>query len=78
MPCDSVALIGMWKMIFAPIWVNPSNRIDVEVLRDNNLGPKDCIVETEYGNVDASLQLRLDNLSKELSLISDSLSRNRN
>ena len=55
-----------------------SDRIDIEVLMDKNLGSKDCIVETDYGNVDASLQLRLGSLSKELGLIGDSLNRNRN
>jgi len=52
-----------------------SDKIDIEILRDNNLGPKDCMIETEYGTVDASLHTRMESLGRELSLINGSLKR---
>jgi len=50
-----------------------SERIDVEVLRDTHLEKNQCLIETDLGNVDASLQVRLTSLLRELQLISDSL-----
>lgn len=54
-----------------------SDKITVEVLRDIRLSPMDCLIETNYGNVDGSLNIRLDSLTKELKLIANSLHRNR-
>lgn len=50
-----------------------SNRVSVEVLKDPRLDPMDCLIETDYGNIDGSLSLRLDSLNKELKLIADSM-----
>ncbi len=52
-----------------------SERIDVEILRDAHLEKNQCLIETDLGNVDASLQVRLGSLLRELQLISDSLIR---
>ena len=54
-----------------------SSKVSVEVLRDKRLSPMDCLIETNYGNVDGSLNLRLDSLTKELKLIADSMNRKR-
>jgi len=54
-----------------------SDKVTVEVLRDKRLSPMDCLIETDYGNVDGSLKLRLDGLNNELKLIVNSMNRNR-
>lgn len=50
-----------------------SDKISLEILKDSALEPKACIIETEAGTVDASLNTRLESLGRELRLISDSL-----
>lgn len=50
-----------------------SEKVKVEILKDTSMKKNQCYVETEMGNVDCSLDLRLDSLSRELKLIGDSL-----
>lgn len=52
-----------------------SDKITFEIAKDSGLAPMDCLIETAYGSVDASLKLRRSNLIKELRLIADSLHR---
>lgn len=50
-----------------------SDKVTMEVLRDSDLVKNQCIIETEMGNLDCSLNIQLDALTHELQLISDSL-----
>ncbi len=50
-----------------------SEKIIVEILKDQQLEENECIIETEMGTIDCSLGTQLDGLLKELRLIKDSL-----
>jgi len=50
-----------------------SSKVEVEILKDTNMRPNQCFVETQMGNIDCSLDLRLKSLSRELKLIGESL-----
>lgn len=52
---------------------NLSEKVDIEILKDTSLEKNQCLIETEMGNIDSSLKIRLSSLSKELKLIGDSL-----
>ena len=51
------------------------DKVSLEIVKDSSLNPMDCLIETAYGNVDASLSLRRESLKKELRLIAGSLRR---
>lgn len=51
---------------------NLSEKIDLEILKDVSLKKNDCIIETDLGNIDCSLDVRLNGLKKELDLIGKS------
>lgn len=50
-----------------------SEKIKVEILKDQQLEENECIIETEMGTIDCSLGTQLEGLLKELRLIRDSL-----
>jgi len=50
-----------------------SEKIKVEILKDQQLEDGECIIETEMGTIDCSLGTQLDGLMKELKLIRESL-----
>lgn len=50
-----------------------SEKVDIEILKDISMKKNQCFIETEMGNVDCSLNIRLESLEKELKLIGDSL-----
>lgn len=50
-----------------------SEKIKVEILKDQQLEENECIIETEMGTIDCSLGTQLEGLLKELRLIKDSL-----
>lgn len=50
-----------------------SSKVEIEILKDKTMKKSQCFVETEMGNIDCSLDLRLESLSRELKLIGDSL-----
>lgn len=47
--------------------LNPN--IEMEVFEDAKLGPMQCLIETDHGIVDVSLDVQLDNLIKALKLM---------
>lgn len=51
---------------------NLSDKVAFEILRDLKLKKNDCIVETDYGNVNCGLGERMDGLMKQLQLIEKS------
>lgn len=50
-----------------------SEKVDVEILKDVDMTKNQCFLQTEMGNIDCSLDLRLESLMRELKLIGDSL-----
>jgi flagellar assembly protein FliH len=50
-----------------------SQKVTLEILKDMNLNENDCIIETELGNINCSLDLRLNGLINELQLIGKSM-----
>lgn len=50
-----------------------SEKIKVEILRDQQLQKNECVIETEMGTIECSLGTQLEGLTKELKLIRDSL-----
>ena len=50
-----------------------SEKIDVEVLVDQQLEKNECIIETNMGSIDCSLGTQMESLIQELRLIRDSL-----
>ncbi|MDF1616830.1 FliH/SctL family protein [Petrocella sp. FN5] len=52
---------------------NLSEKVNLEILKEITLEKNQCFIETDMGNIDCSLQVRLDSLQKELKLIKESL-----
>jgi len=52
---------------------NLSEKVNLEILKEINMEKDQCFIETDMGNIDCSLNVRLDSLQKELRLIKDSL-----
>lgn len=50
-----------------------SEKIKVEILRDQQLQQNECVIETEMGTIECSLGTQLEGLIKELRLIRESL-----
>ncbi len=50
-----------------------SEKIDVEILLDQQLKKNECIIETNMGNIDCSLGTQMEALLQEIRLIRDSL-----
>ncbi len=50
-----------------------SEKVEIEILKDVSMVKNQCFIETQMGNIDCSLNLRVDSLSRELRLIGDSL-----
>jgi flagellar assembly protein FliH len=50
-----------------------SEKIKVEILKDQQLEENECVIETEMGTIDCSLGTQLEGLLKELRLIKNSL-----
>lgn len=50
-----------------------SEKVIVEILKDQQLEENECVIETEMGTIDCSLGTQLEGLLKELRLIKDSL-----
>ena len=50
---------------------NISEKVDLEILKEASLESKECIIETQMGNIDCSLGTQLNGLLKELQLILD-------
>lgn len=56
---------------------NLSEKIDLEILRDTKLHKNDCVIETEVGNIDCSLETQLEGLLTDLNLISNGLNQHK-
>jgi flagellar assembly protein FliH len=52
-----------------------SERVNLEILKELSLQSKECIIETQMGNIDCSLGTQLNGLLKELQFISDSMTK---
>lgn len=52
---------------------NISEKVNVEILRDDTLNTNDCVIETKSGNIDCSLGTRLNGLISDLELLVNSL-----
>jgi flagellar assembly protein FliH len=52
---------------------NLSEKVNLEILKEITLEKSRCLIETDMGNIDCSLQVRLESLQKELKLIKESL-----
>lgn len=52
---------------------NISEKVTVEILKDETLSSNDCVIETKAGNIDCSLSTRLNGLMDDLELITNSL-----
>jgi flagellar assembly protein FliH len=52
---------------------NLSEKVNLEILKEITLEKNQCFIETDMGNIDCSLQVRLESLQKELKLIKESL-----
>lgn len=50
-----------------------SEKIDVEILLDQQLDTNECVIETNMGSIDCSLGTQMESLLQELRLIRDSL-----
>ncbi len=50
-----------------------SEKIDVEILLDQQLEKNECVIETNMGSIDCSLGTQMESLLQELRLIRDSL-----
>ncbi len=55
--------------------VEVGDKVTLEIVKDSSLLGGDCLIETAYGSVDASLHVRRESLKQELRLIADSLRR---
>ena len=55
--------------------IEVGDKVTLEIVKDSGLLNGDCLIETAYGSVDASLHVRRESLKQELRLISDSLRR---
>ncbi len=50
-----------------------SEKITVEILKDQQLSKNECVIETEMGTIESSLGVQLSGLLRELRLIKESL-----
>ncbi len=51
---------------------NMSSQLHLEILKDNKMSKNDCLIETNLGNINCSLNDRMKGLLKQLSLIEKS------
>lgn len=50
-----------------------SDKIHLEILKDSDMTVNQCLIISEFGNLDASLSVRVEGLMRELKLIADSM-----
>ena len=52
------------------LYQHASHNVRIEITEDNNMKRNQCIIETDMGVFDCSLDIQLENLSNEIRLLS--------